>query len=327
VRLGEAQRARIVGAALRVVGEVGYRGLSVARVADRARVSRRTFYEVFADCEECFVAVFEDALVRVSEQVEGAYGVGGGSWQARVRAALGALLVLFEEEPQLASLLVVDALGGGPRVLERRAEMLRVLSARLQADGVRASRHGGGVAPLTGEGVVGGVLSVLYARLSERGPGGMVELTSQLTGMVVLPYLGQRAATRELARPVLERRGARSFSSGRSGGLESPTRLAAAQGDPLVGLPMRLTYRTLRVLEEVADWPGASNRGIAERVGISDQGQASKLLARLARLGLLLNTGEGHARGQTNAWSLTQEGRRVLDGVRGRAHNQGRVFA
>ena len=71
---------------------------------------------------------------------------------------------------------------------------------------------------------------------------------------------------------------------------------------------MRLTYRTARVLADVAGNPGASNREIASRAGILDQGQVSKLLARLERLGLLVNDSSGHAKGEPNAWSLTPAG-------------------
>jgi DNA-binding IclR family transcriptional regulator len=74
---------------------------------------------------------------------------------------------------------------------------------------------------------------------------------------------------------------------------------------------MRVTYRTARVLEGVAGCPGASNRLVAERAGIHDPGQVSKLLARLKRLGLLLNTGEGRVKGEPNAWSLTPLGERL----------------
>jgi DNA-binding IclR family transcriptional regulator len=74
---------------------------------------------------------------------------------------------------------------------------------------------------------------------------------------------------------------------------------------------MRLTYRTAQVLECIAGEPGISNRVVAERAGISDQGQISKLLARLERLGLLVNCGEGHAKGEPNAWTLTALGLEV----------------
>ena len=76
---------------------------------------------------------------------------------------------------------------------------------------------------------------------------------------------------------------------------------------------MRLTYRTARVLEVTAQHPGASNRAISEVADIHDQGQISKLLGRLQRLGLLQNGGEGHAKGEANAWSLTPLGERVTE--------------
>jgi predicted transcriptional regulator len=74
---------------------------------------------------------------------------------------------------------------------------------------------------------------------------------------------------------------------------------------------MRLTYRTIRVLMAISKHPGASNRDIAENSGITDQGQISKLLARLARLELVHNTGEGQEKGGANAWQLTVRGSRV----------------
>ncbi len=74
---------------------------------------------------------------------------------------------------------------------------------------------------------------------------------------------------------------------------------------------IRLTYRTARVLTAIAEYPGASNREVATRAGIVDQGQVSKLLGRLLRLGLIANTGDDTSRGAPNAWRLTELGERV----------------
>jgi DNA-binding IclR family transcriptional regulator len=85
---------------------------------------------------------------------------------------------------------------------------------------------------------------------------------------------------------------------------------SAVSTNPLAGIT-RLTYRTMRVIQAVAEQPGASNYEISRRAGVSDQGQISKLLGRLARLGLLANTGDGQAKGLANAWRLTSRGRQV----------------
>ena len=66
--------------------------------------------------------------------------------------------------------------------------------------------------------------------------------------------------------------------------------------DPLRGLGMRLTYRTMRVLLAIGVHPGASNREVGDASGIRDQGQISKLLTRLEDLGLIQNTSEPGAR-------------------------------
>ena len=87
---------------------------------------------------------------------------------------------------------------------------------------------------------------------------------------------------------------------------------AAPVADPLRDLEMRLTYRTVRVLLAIAAQCRApSNREVSDAAGVADQGQISKLLARLERLGLIENVGEGHARGEPNAWRLTAKGRDV----------------
>jgi DNA-binding MarR family transcriptional regulator len=130
----------------------------------------------------------------------------------------------------------------------------------------------------------------------------LTELFGGLMGMIVLPYLGPVAARHEQARPVP------GVSAGMRGRLPV---LALAEGDPLQEVPMRLTYRTARVLLCIAERPGVSNRAVADSAGISDQGQVSKLLARLERLGLVANTGERLHRGEANVWTLTQLGREV----------------
>ncbi|HST54340.1 MAG TPA: TetR/AcrR family transcriptional regulator [Solirubrobacteraceae bacterium] len=283
------QRARILAGMTLVVCEQGIESTTVADVVARAGVSRRTFYDFFEDLRDCFLAALDDALVRVQERVFPAYAE-EKRWVEGVRAALFELLVVFDEEPQLAALCVVQSLAGGPRVLARRGEIMRALAAVLDQG---AGRRAGQVPPLTGEGLAGAVFAVIHARLIDPGSEPLTELSGALMAMIVLPYLGSAAARRELTRrpPVASRP-------------ECP----ASPADPLMGLGMRVTYRTLRVLATIAGHPGVCNRELGSLAGIADQGQTSKLLTRLERLELIHNTGEGHTKGATNAWALTPKG-------------------
>ncbi len=94
---------------------------------------------------------------------------------------------------------------------------------------------------------------------------------------------------------------------------------------------MRLTYRTMRVLLAVAAHPGGSNRQVADGPGISDQGQISKLLARLHGLGLIENTGAGSVRGRAQLVDAHREAgtyrQRIARDVPGRQPEAERLAA
>src|ERR1700730_10069085 len=112
----EIQRSRMLAAAVDAVEEVGYARMTVAQVISRARVSRKTFYDVFADREDCFLSAFEQALSQASLLARDAYDR-EDSWCDGVRSGLARLLALMDAQPSLAKLCVVEALGAGERVL------------------------------------------------------------------------------------------------------------------------------------------------------------------------------------------------------------------
>jgi AcrR family transcriptional regulator len=292
----EIQRARMLSAAVEAIEENGYARLTVAQVINRAKVSRKTFYDLFADREDCFLAVFERTLEQMRARVVDVFEQ-ESSWREGVRAGLAALLVFIDEEPELARLCFVDALGGGPRVLEERAQVL--LKLRKVIDRGRTAATVRREPPsVTAEGVIGAVFAVIHTRLLQRSPKSYIGLHGSLMSMIVLPYLGVRAASRELSRPAPHVRRRRKTEPG-------------AAKDPMEGLEMRLTYRTVRVLTAVREHPGASNREVADGAGIADQGQISKLLSRLEGLGLIENVDQSQSKGAPNEWCLTERGERV----------------
>lgn len=298
-RVIEIQRARMLAGMAEVCAERGVANVTVTDIVARSGVSRRTFYEQFPDREECMLATLEHAVACAGERVIPAF-TEEGRWRERVRAALVALLWFLEDEPSLGRVLVVETFGAGPRALVRRQELLHRLAAAVDEGRSEATPTSGGPPPLTAEGVVGGVLSVLHARLldaSEDRP--LIDLASPLTSMVVLPYLGHAVARRELALPAPHRE----------------ARPSVRPVNPLRDMEMRLTYRTVCVLMALAEHPGSSNRDVGVAAEMDDQGQISKLLSRLSRLGLIENSGVGHAKGGSNAWVLTQKGQEVHSAV------------
>jgi AcrR family transcriptional regulator len=306
--VSRAQRSRMLRAAVAVVHERGYGDMTVARITGRAGVSRRTFYDMFEDREDCFLAAFDDAAAHARELMLEACRAERG-WRDQTRAALLALLELLDVETGMQSLLIADALKAGPRVQRHRAEILTELAAALHSAATR-SRTGRELPPLTSEGVTGAVLGIVHTRVLGPEPDGLVELLNALMAMIVLPYMGPRAAHRELERPV---------PAGRPAGrAESGTR----REDVLAGVGLRITRRTLLVLSAIAGHPGASNRQVADLAGISDPGQTSRLLARLHAADLIRNTSLGQPAGGPNRWHLTSYGQRIYGTSTTEEHNR-----
>ena len=302
-QLLELQRGRMVAAMIEAAAEQGASKLSVATVVARSGVSRRTFYEIFSDGQECLLAALENSLGHARGYVREVYDP-HEAWRVRIRAALHALLCFLEDEPAHGRLLVVEAPGAGPWALERRSQVLAELIEAVDAGRAEAER-GSAVTPLSAEGIVGSVLAVVHARMVGGGKPELVELTNPLMSMIALPYLGPAAARKELERPLPKR--------------ERRQQSAADGASRLNSLPMRITYRTMQVLSVIAAQPGASNRQVGEAAGMTDQGQTSKLLQRLARLGLIVNTWAGQARGMANRWQLTPLGVEI-ERATGRSH-------
>jgi hypothetical protein len=86
---------------------------------------------------------------------------------------------------------------------------------------------------------------------------------------------------------------------------------------------MSLGYRSCKVLTVIAAQPGASNREVADAAEVSDQGQISRILARLQNLGLIHNPGEWRL-GERHVWRLTARGKRVEWAASARSKRAGR---
>jgi AcrR family transcriptional regulator/DNA-binding MarR family transcriptional regulator len=292
------QRERLLDAAAEMVAEGGVRGLRAKPVAARAGMSPKTFYDLFADSEDCFLALFDRAVEWVATVVRPVHEC-ESEWTAGIRSGLGTLLAYLDADPQMCDLVFVQALGAGPRVLERRTEVLDVLARAV--DEARQTNKGRERSPepppLTAESVVGAAFTVIHTRVCQQDAGGLSDLLNPLMAMIVLPYRGRAAANRELNR--------------RSTSKQVSAPVVQAEELP-TDLSIRLTHRTVGVLQAVAENPGAGNRVVREAAGVVDQGQISKLLHRLERHGLLQNTGIGRSTNETNEWSLTPCGEEVV---------------
>jgi AcrR family transcriptional regulator/DNA-binding MarR family transcriptional regulator len=306
--VSELQRTRLLEAAFAVIAEQGYRRMAVRKVSERAGVSSKTFYDLFTDREDCFLAAFDHAVDELATVARPAYEA-ESDWAASIRAGLAALLYFLDGEPALRRLVFVEALGAGPRVLERRAQVLEALE-QIVDKGRTDMKDASELPPLTAEGVVSATFGVIHARLSQPHPEPLSALLNALMATIVLPYRGRRAAAQELAHPV-SKAGPRTLpAEGLHRRPADKSRFSGPAGRTS-GSRAGLTVRTYAVLAAVSEHPGVSNREVSDLVRVSDQGQISRLMMRLQEQGLVENTG-GQTQGVAKAWRLTSRGEELV---------------
>jgi AcrR family transcriptional regulator len=157
------QRTRLYGAMIESISQRGYRATTVAHVIALAGVSRRAFYELFSNKEQCFLATYDIVVARARKRTLDAWASERG-WANRLHASCKTLLDDVAESPKGPHLVLVDALGIGPKVRERML-LAGFTFERLVTGAFQLAPDGVGFPRLTARGIVGGVRHVVFTRL------------------------------------------------------------------------------------------------------------------------------------------------------------------
>lgn len=107
-----SQRRRLFDAMVAVVGERGYAETSVADVLARARVSRKTFYELFPTKDDCLYAIYDEMAGCLRGIVQGAYER-GVTPRERLDAAVDVIVEWVEAEPGMARVCLLEVPSSG----------------------------------------------------------------------------------------------------------------------------------------------------------------------------------------------------------------------
>jgi AcrR family transcriptional regulator len=187
----QARRERLIAAIAHVVAEEGYSAASVSKVVASAGVSRNTFYEHFANKEECFLAAYDATVEQVMTRVRAAT-LPTSSRRAALEAGFAAFLGFAAAEPELAWLCVVEVLAAGPRALARRDEAMRRFALFLEES--RAEDDRPEVPRLMTEVIVGGIYEVIYGRILSRQTATLPQLVPDVLYVWLAPFVGVRRA-------------------------------------------------------------------------------------------------------------------------------------
>jgi AcrR family transcriptional regulator len=187
-----AQRARLLEAMTQAVAEKGYADATVADAVRRARVSRGTFYALFASKEECFLELYRHGVEVLEERIDAAVRATPGDWRARLRAGLRAFLDCLDEEPAFARTWLLEIHAAGPAAQAARDATLWRFAERY-----RASFAASGAARLPGDDALfvlaAGVDQLVCARLRAGALDDLETLTDSLLTCAIAQLAGAAA--------------------------------------------------------------------------------------------------------------------------------------
>jgi AcrR family transcriptional regulator len=125
------QRERLLDAIIELSAQAGYQSVSIAQVSAHAGVSSATFYECFADKEDCMLGAYRAVAERVFGHMRPMVPA-EGDWSATARVLVGGLLSALQSDPNAGRVLFVEGLTGGRRIREERKRVLEEFERRVQ---------------------------------------------------------------------------------------------------------------------------------------------------------------------------------------------------
>ena len=194
-QVSSSQRERLYRAMIDVVADKGYAHTAVGDVLRRARISRATFYEQFADKEDCFLAAYDAAIAILVDRIQtAAAGATGPRGELRVGAVLDGYLAAIAAEPAVARTFLIEVYAAGPKALERRYAVLERFVDLLS--GLLAGTPGWPPAGSAGhrlrcEAVVGALSSMVTTRVASGDFDSLGEIREPVLALAGLVGLGE----------------------------------------------------------------------------------------------------------------------------------------
>lgn len=172
-------RARLLEGMARAVATKGYADTTIADIVREASVSRRTFYENFADKAECLTALYESASRNALAVLRGAIDP-QSDWQAQLEQALSAYFGALACNPVLLRTLFIEILGlGMPGLAARRRANQQLVDLMLEVINRRADKdHGAPLHPAMAIAVVGGINEMVLQSIEQGRAGELAELVA-----------------------------------------------------------------------------------------------------------------------------------------------------
>jgi AcrR family transcriptional regulator len=172
------RREQLLDAALKLFAAEGYLGTSIEQICSTAFIGTKSFYELFASREECYLALLQRTSERLEERMAGAAAQASGNERQEAPRLLATFVHALVDDPRITKVTFGMASGISAEVERQRRTNRRWAAGFLvqlwdrydgpQPEEQRAVRHSVAI------GLVGGMFDLisdwlLEASLSNQG--------------------------------------------------------------------------------------------------------------------------------------------------------------
>jgi AcrR family transcriptional regulator len=182
------QRQRLLRAAAEEFAERGYGVASSESISRRAGMSKATFYEHFANKEECILALFDRAAeVVAGSMAQAARRAGRADAAGRIRAGTRSFLAALTDHPEYARTLLVEIIAAGPEAVGRRDQIMQAFATQLDRESAANAKRGLSprfASPLDAFAVIGAITELVSRQVRLGEPADPMELAPVIDRLI-----------------------------------------------------------------------------------------------------------------------------------------------
>lgn len=196
-QVAKSQRARLLWAIVKQVGEKSYASTTIADITGAADVSKKTFYKFFRDKEQCFLDAynaFADLVLRVISTPFEQSQAKPKHWLDWYRASTEAYLQVMSAQPIRTRALMLEVLSAGPRILDTRRDIMKAFADNLEQVHAVARQQDPTVRelePTTFQLAIGGLDECIRQYIHEDRCRDLPELADTVVGHIEVLFVGR----------------------------------------------------------------------------------------------------------------------------------------
>ena len=198
-QVAESQRTRLMSSMAELMAERGYAGVTIGDLVSRAGVSRTSFYQQFANKQECLFAAYDQSAAVIAAAITPDFDP-ARPWRRHLETTIGRYLDALSSDLTAARAFLVEIDAAGRAAREHDRATSRAFATLLAQQHAEVRAHNPRLGPLPPRAYLGVVLAVrdlIREALEQEPEPDLRELASDLATFAAAVFEGAAAASTE----------------------------------------------------------------------------------------------------------------------------------